>query len=405
MVTSWDILFFWVARMMMMGLKFMGDVPFREVYIHSLVADAEGKKMSKSRGNVVDPLELVAKYGTDALRFTLASIETKQRYVALTPTKLESSRNFVNKLYNAVRFIRMAAADGKTPMPRSFRDDPSLALEDRWILTRLGEVAASVTSDYGKYRVAELSVTLYQFLWHEVCDWYLEALKPRLYAEDPAGRGEGRAKREKAAELAVTVLESILRLLHPQMPFVTEELWQKLPHEGDTIQKCGWPDPGEYPSDPKAVEEFRFLQEAVTAIRTSRSESNIPPAAKVRVSVKGGPGSYERLKPRVDLLNILARVGELQSVDQRPANTSGSNLAGGEVYVHLEGLVDIAKERARQEKEMAKLRHYVQTLQARLDDPGFVKKAPSTLLEAEKQKISDAHNRLERLENNLQYLA
>ncbi len=402
LVTSWDILTFWVARMMMMGLKFTGDVPFREVYIYSLVADEEGKKMSKSTGNVVDPLELIGKYGTDALRFTLASIETKQRYVALTPTKLESSRNFVNKLYNSVRFLRMATEGMELPSPRSFRDDPDLALEDRWILTRLAQVTDEVTGDYEKYRVAELSTTLYHFLWHEVCDWYLEALKPRLYHE--SSTPEGARVREKAAALAVTVLESLLRLLHPQMPFVTEELWHTLPHEGDSIQVTAWPEPDLFPSDPKAVEEFRLLQESVTVIRTARSEVNVPPAANIKVSVKGEAAFTERLRKHAVLLNTLARVGELEIVPQRPERTSGGALAGGEIYVHLDGLVDLKQEQARQQKEIEKLDKYLLSLRTRIANPQFAEKAPASLIEAEKQKIVDSQARLERLKNNLQFL-
>src|SRR5665213_2458126 len=209
LVTSWDILFFWVARMMMMGIKFMGKVPFKEVYIYSLVADEEGKKMSKSKGNVVDPLDMIDKYGTDALRFTLTSIETKQRYVALTPQKLESSRNFVNKLYNATRFVLMGLADGTEVKPLQKSDWGKLKLEDRWILTRLSKTIAEVTPDYETYRVAELSQTLYRFMWNEVCDWYLEALKPRLYLEANS------EEKNLAASVVVTVFDACLLYTSP----------------------------------------------------------------------------------------------------------------------------------------------------------------------------------------------
>jgi valyl-tRNA synthetase len=238
MVTSWDILFFWVARMMMMGLKFMGEVPFKEVYIYSLVADEEGKKMSKSKGNVVDPLQMVEKYGADALRFTLASIETKQRYVALTPQKLESSRNYVNKLYNAVRFTLLSlGADPPAALRAGEEAATALALEDRWILRRLSETSFQVAADIERYRPSDACATLYQFLWNEVCDWYLEAIKPRLL--DPAGG----ASREAAAKTVLCVVESILKMLHPITPYVTEELWHRLPGERDFLTRVAWPTP------------------------------------------------------------------------------------------------------------------------------------------------------------------
>jgi valyl-tRNA synthetase len=319
LVTSWDILFFWVARMMMMGIKFMGKVPFKEVYIYSLVADEEGKKMSKSKGNVVDPLDMIEKYGTDALRFTLTSIETKQRYVALTPQKLESSRNFVNKLYNATRFVLMALADGTEVKPFEFSDWNRLRLEDRWILTRLQSTIVEVTLDYEKYRVAELSQTLYRFLWNEVCDWYLEALKPRLYLEANS------EEKKLAASVVVTLLDTVLRLLHPVMPFVTEELWHKLPGHRETIMTASWPNLDDYPLGDDSALVFMKLMERVTAVRTCRSELNVPPSAFLRVSVR------EQIFPFIndiehkevqDLFKFLCRVNETGFVDSRPLNTA-----------------------------------------------------------------------------------
>ncbi len=398
LVTSWDILFFWVARMMMMGLKFMGDVPFREVYIYSLVADEEGKKMSKSKGNVIDPLDMIDKYGTDTLRFTLTSIETKQRYVALTPQKLESSRNFVNKLYNATRFVGMALADGTEVKALSKEDEPRLKLEDRWILSRLSRVVEEVTADYERYRVAEFSQTLYRFVWNEFCDWYLECVKPRLYNEgDPAGK-------KLAASVVVGVLDGILKLLHPVMPFVTEELWRKLPGRNETILKAPWPKAAGYPVDPAAVADFGFLQEVVTAVRTSRSELNVPPAAQVKVS---GSGESVRFKPgsqQVSLLKALCRVSELAEAPNRPPKTALAVVKGGELYIHLEGLIDLKAEAAKQQKERQKLEKYVLAIQGKLKNEQFVKNAPAELVEAENGKLRETRDKIARIDGNLKFL-
>ncbi|HVM33339.1 MAG TPA: valine--tRNA ligase, partial [bacterium] len=374
LVTSWDILFFWVARMMMMGLKFMGKVPFRQVYIYSLVADEEGKKMSKSKGNVVDPLEMIQKYGADALRFTLTSIETRQRYVALTPDRLESSRNFVNKLYNATRFLLMAA--GQEAIPAWDWSKKPQRLEDRWILSRLSETLAEAEKYYEAYKVAELSQTLYRFLWNEVCDWYWESIKPRLYSEDAA------VKRE-AASLAVAVLDAVMRLMHPVMPFVTEELWHRLPGKRESLMKALWPESKDYPRDPAAVASFGFLQEVVTAVRTVRSELNVSPAAEIKVSLSAEKAFTDRLSGAEDLLKKLCKVGEIATAAVRPPKTALAVVGGGEVYVHLEGLIDLAAEMGRQEKEAAKLDKYVLAVEGKLSNEQFVSRAPAEVIEAE----------------------
>jgi len=398
MVTSWDILFFWVARMMMMGLKFMGEVPFREVYMYSLVADEDGKKMSKSKGNVVDPLDLIEKFGTDALRFTLTSIETKQRYVALTPQKLESSRNFVNKLYNATRFLLMGLSDGTATGKIEPSDISQLKLEDKWILTRLAATVEEVTRDYEKYRVAELSQTLYRFVWNEFCDWYLECIKPRLYAETNS------IEKKSAVSVALTVLDGILRLLHPVMPFVTEELWHKLPGCDGSIMKNPWPQPTNYFTDPKAVSEFEFLQEVITAIRTSRSELNVPPSALVKVTTQGESVRFKPDSQQSLLLKTLCRVGELSETDQRPPKTALAVVRGGEAYIHLEGLVDLKAETAKQQKEREKLGKYVHAIEGKLKNEQFVKNAPVELVSAEKAKLQETKDKISRIENNLKFL-
>ena len=398
MVTSWDILFFWVARMMMMGLKFMDQVPFKQVYLHSLVADEEGKKMSKSKGNVVDPLDLIQQYGTDALRFTLTSIETRQRYVALTPDRLESSRNFVNKLYNATRFLLMSIGEGTVVEPFDFKKQPLTRLEDQWIVTRLSQVIEETSRDYEEYKVAELSQALYHFLWHEVCDWYWECIKPRLYLPD-----DSPVKRETAS-LAVALLDAVLRLMHPIMPFVTEELWHRLPGHKDSVMLAPWPKASEYPAVPGSVASFGFLQEVITGIRTARSELNVSPAALIKVSALDEKAFVDRLSGQEELLKSLCRVGEVGKAAARPPKTAIAVVGGGEIYIHLEGLIDLTLEFNRQEKEALQLEKYIQSVERKLANAGFVDKAPAAVVAAEKAKLAEAREKTARIRKNLEFL-
>jgi len=397
LVTSWDILFFWVARMMMMGLKFMDRVPFEQVYIYSLVADEEGKKMSKSKGNVVDPLDMIDKYGTDALRFTLTSIETRQRYVSLTPDRLESSRNFVNKLYNATRFLLMAVGTQEVPV-YDFKKTPLTRLEDQWIVTRLAQVIEEAGRYYESYKVAELSQTLYRFLWNEVCDWYWESIKPRLYlpADSPV--------KQETAALAVAVLDAVLRLLHPIMPFVTEELWHRLSGSRQSLMLAQWPAVSQYPQAPDSVAAFELLQEVVTAVRTTRSELNVPPATEIRVSLLQEKAFLSKLAGSEELMKKLCKVSEIGQAASRPAKTAIAVVGGGEVYVHLEGLIDLAAESARQEKEVQKLEKYVQSVEGKLSNEQFASRAPAEVIAAEKAKLSEAREKAARIRKNLEFL-
>ena len=354
--------------------------------------------MSKSKGNVVDPLDMIEQYGTDALRFTLTSIETKQRYVSLTPQKLESSRNFVNKLYNATRFVLMGLSDGTDVKPLTKADFGRLKLEDKWILTRLSSVVAEVTQDYEKYRVAELSQTLYRFLWNEVCDWYLECSKPRLYLEASS------EEKKLAASVVVTVLDGVLRLLHPVMPFITEELWHKLPGRTESIMKASWPVASDYLTDAASLRDFEFLQETVTAIRTSRSELNVPPPALVKVSTRGESLRFAPTSQQTVLLKTLCRVSEIAEASNRPPKTALAVVKGGEMYIHLEGLIDLKAEAAKQQRERQKLEKYIQAIQGKLANEQFVKNAPMELVEGEQSKMADAKDKISRIDHNLKFL-
>ncbi len=289
LVTAYDILFFWVARMAMLGIKFMGDVPFRHVYIHALLRDAEGVKMSKSKGNVADPVALMDKYGTDALRFTLAALAAQGREIRMSEERVEGYRNFANKVWNAARLV-LANLDGYDPK-LARRGRPSVA--DRWIRSRLAGTTAAVRKALDGYRFNDAASAVYQFLWHEFCDWYLEVAKRSLYqSEDPVARAV-------TQRTLVETLETTLRLLHPFMPFLSEEIWQRLPHEGASIMIAPFPKAGRKWRDPAAEAEMQSVIDVVSAIRTIRSESRIAPAVELRVDIKpGASGRRRRCGPR-----------------------------------------------------------------------------------------------------------
>ncbi|HKX05076.1 MAG TPA: valine--tRNA ligase, partial [Methylomirabilota bacterium] len=314
LVTGFDILFFWVARMAMLGIKFMGDVPFRRVYIHALVRDAEGQKMSKSKGNVVDPLHVMDKYGTDAFRFTLAALAAQGRDIRLAEERIEGYRNFANKIWNAARLV-LTNLEGYDPA-LARRGTPSVA--DRWIKSRLAEATAQVRKAIDAYRFNDAASAVYQFLWHEYCDWYLEIAKRSLYQpESPAARAV-------TQRTLVETLEATLRLLHPFMPFISEELWQRLPHQGESIMIAPFPKATRKGRDPEAERLMAPILDFVSAIRTIRSESRISPAVELAVSVKpAGPEVAGALAAGAAVIGSLARAAITVSADgARPANSA-----------------------------------------------------------------------------------
>ncbi len=277
-------------------------------------------------------------------------------------------------------------------------DYPQLKLEDRWILTRLSQVVGEVTRDYEKYRVAELSQTLYRFVWNEFCDWYLECIKPRLYAEANS------SEKKLAASVFVTVLNGVLRLLHPVMPFVTEELWHKLPGSSETIMKAAWPKEGEYPTDNSSLGAFATLQEIVTAIRTSRSELNVPPSAHVMVSTHGDGVKFDPSSQQAALLKTLCRVSVISETSQRPIKSALAVVKSGEIYIHLEGLIDLKAEAVKQQKEREKLAKYFRAIEEKLKNEQFMKNAPEELVTGEKVKLQETQDKITRIDNNLKFL-
>src|SRR6266545_806604 len=387
LVTGFDILFFWVARMAMLGLKFMGEVPFREVYIHALLRDAEGQKMSKSKGNVVDPLTIMDKYGTDAFRFTLVALAAQGRDIRLSEERIEGYRNFANKIWNAARFV-LTNLEGYDPA-KAAKGKPSVA--DRWIASRLAAATAAVRKALDAYRFNDAATALYQFIWSELCDWYLEVAKRSLYqSEDPGARAV-------TQRTLVETLEATLRLLHPFMPFISEEIWQRLPREGragtqspESIMVAAFPKPGRKGRDAVAEREMAPVIGVVSAIRTVRSESRISPAVELAVTVKCPVKEAARLRAAVPLIGALARASV--RVDHRAARPPLSAHAvadSADVFVHLQGVVDVAAERARLQKEIEKARKEAAFLEGKLGRPDFVERAPADVVARDRERLAE----------------
>lgn len=394
LVTSWDIIFFWVARMAMMGLKFMNQVPFHQVCINSLVGDAEGKKMSKSKGNTVDPLDIMIHTGADGLRFTMAFIETHSRYVAFTPDRLESSRNFMNKIWNACRF---ALLNLQGYSPAAVKPEPDFT--DCWIVSRLDAAVERVNEALEGYRFGEAAQALYDFVWHEFCDWYLELLKPRLYGEGP--------RRDQARYYLLTVLDEILRLLHPFVPFITEEIWSHLPGKREFIMKAAWPVATPNRRDLLTESDMSVLQEVIYAVRNIRGEMNVPPNQAVPLIVRPLEGEGAVLERHQKMVRELAKVSEIGigASLPKPKFSAAAVAAGLELLVPLEGLIDLDKERERLSKEIAVLDGLLEKQAAKLSNPAFTAKAPAQVVEAERTKQADYRQRREQLNSHLAKLS
>ncbi len=393
METGFDIIFFWVARMMMMGLHFMGEVPFKTVFLHAMVRDEKGEKMSKTKGNVIDPLDVTEKYGADALRFTLASMTAQGRDIKLSLERVAGYKAFANKIWNAVRFALLHVKDLDTSRPL---DDAMLSDADRWILARYHQAAADVIAALEGFRFNEACSRAYQFVWRELCDWYIELVKARLYDGTPE---------EKAASARVLrdVLDGSLRLLHPFMPFVTEELWQKLPRlPGDpaSIMIADYPRPDpDRREDPEAA-RFDVLIEVVSAIRSLRVDLGVPEAAEVEVFFAADPETTPWLAARASWLTRLAKVRSLTPRAKAWPDAPATVVGGIELRVPIAGLVDTAELEAKLAKDEEKLAAELGKVRGRLDNPGFVKKAPAEVVEKDRAHAEDLSRKLEKVREN-----
>jgi valyl-tRNA synthetase len=396
LVTAFDILFFWVARMMMMGIHFMGDVPFKDVYVHALIRDEEGKKMSKSSGNVIDPLLIIDKYGTDAFRFTLAAFAAQGRDIKMSEKRVEGYRHFVNKIWNAARFASMHLEKDHDKLELE-----NISLADRWILSRLHGVTHAVSGALDTYRFNEAAASLYNFVWHEFCDWYLEAVKPILYQKTDA---------EKENTLAVLrwVLCQTLVLLHPFMPFVTEEIYQQLPGTEGSIMRSTYPSdydgfPGEVP-DPEAESQMELITGIITGVRNVRGEMNIPPSQKLHVTVQADDeGIRQTIEQHREMITTLARLKSmaLQTPGTKPAAAATSILDNAIIFVSLEGILDFEKETKRLAKEIHRLTTELDPVAKKLGNESFLNKAPAAVIQKVKEKQKHLVERRRKLQSHL----
>ncbi len=404
LVTSFDIIFFWVARMIMMGLHFMGEIPFRDVYIHALVRDAEGQKMSKSKGNVIDPLEMTEQYGTDAFRFTLVAFAAQGRDIKMSADRIEGYRNFANKIWNASRFVLMNLDEGFRPNETLLTRKSTLA--DRWIVSRLQTVIGDVQQALERYEFNEAASALYHFIWHEYCDWYVELSKPALNQKD-----DGDLRRSAQTTL-VRVLETALRLLHPLMPFLTEEIWQKLPEAArigaaDSIMIAPFPASDRLLANAEAEQDMQMVMEMILAVRNIRGVMNIPPAVQLTVIVKPESGDLGmHLEKNGEYVRTLARVKELRIgiAEVKPNAAATAVIKGAELYVPLEGVLDLAEERSRLQKEIAKTSQDIELFTKKLSNKNFVEKAPKTVVAKDTARLEELKAIREKLEQNLALL-
>jgi valyl-tRNA synthetase len=397
LVTGFDIIFFWVARMMMMGLHFMKEVPFHDVYIHALVRDASGAKMSKSKGNVIDPLQLIDEYGADALRFTLAAMAAQGRDLKLSAQRVEGYRNFATKLWNAARF---AEVNGCARDPDF---DPRRAKEtlNRWIAYETAKIGREVTAAIEAYKFNEAAAAAYRFVWNIFCDWYLELAKPVLSGPDDAAKSETRGA-------TVWALDEILKLLHPFMPFITEELWRVTAERGSKrdhmLALDAWP-MHDGLDDTGAEAEIGWVIDLITAIRSVRVEMNIPPATMLPlVLANASPQTIRRARHWAEFVQRLARVADISFAETAPKGAVQLVVRGEVAALPLKGMIDLATERARLAKEMAKCDADIARVDAKLGNPNFVARAPEEVVEEEKEKRHEAEARKAKIAEALERL-
>jgi valyl-tRNA synthetase len=403
LVTGFDILFFWVARMIMMGLKFMGDVPFRDVYIHALVRDQEGQKMSKSKGNVIDPLDVMGKYGADAFRFTLAALAAMGRDVKLAEERIVGYQNFVNKLWNAARFVLMnlTIANLQVEKIRERLVGEKLNPADQWILSRLALTVGKVREAIDSYHFNEYAHHLYQFTWHEFCDWYIEMSKLALNSGNES-------ERRRTERVLAEVLENILRLLHPVMPFVTEEIWHVLREKlGDaeqaTIMLQAYPRANPEWIQPQIEENIGYLMEVTRAVRNLRAELNCPPSKEVKVILFGRQDNLNFLREQERYLRALARVGSVEYLNdgERPRGAATAVVGETEVYLPLGDLINLDEEKTRLNRELARAGEELERVRRKLGNSDFIAKAKEEVVRREKEKAEEFEDKIRTLNLSL----
>ncbi|SMG09248.1 valine--tRNA ligase [Dethiosulfovibrio salsuginis] len=400
MVTGFDIIFFWVSRMIMMGMEFMDEIPFKDVYIHALVRDEKGQKMSKSKGNVIDPLTMIDQFGADALRFTVAALTMPGRDILLSPSKIENYRHFINKIWNASRFALMNL-DSSTPTKPSVDE---LNLQDRWIMERLRSVTSQVTSFLDEYLIGDAARLLYDFIWGDLCDWYLEMSKPALRGN------EGEARKNANLWVLQEVFRGVLCLLHPFVPFVTEELWQAFGLEGESMEVDNWPTTDEMAEFPGVEEEMKNLQEIVRSIRNLRAEAGIPPQKVVPLSVIRTDSSWGKnlIENSGDMICLLAKVQSIKVIptgDVPPTLSLSSVLSSGIAYLPVGDVLDIDGELTRLRKDLAQVQSDLAKSLGKLSNENFVKRAPEDIVLQEKERVESFEKKIKRIEENITSLS
>ena len=396
LITSFDILFFWVARMMMMGLHFMEEIPFKDVYLHALVRDAEGQKMSKSKGNVMDPLLVMDKYGTDALRFTMIAFAAQGRDVRLSEDRIEGYRHFINKIWNAARFALLHIRDSH-PTPIEEIDPETLSLPHQWILSRTNHTIGEVHKALNDYRFNDAAHSLYQFVWHEFCDWYLEWLKDILFGDDELAKTTGQG-------ILFALLEIILKLLHPITPFVTEEIWSVLPGNRSSIMTEPFPEQVDSWNNPEADASAELLMGVVTGFRNIRSETGIHPSARIDgFIICPVKHKAEVLKNNSKAVRERARVGELHILQEgkQPQGAASYIFNEIEIFVPLAGLVDVDQELAKLEKEMDKVSLQLKKVEGKLGNSKFLDNAPEEVVAGEKEKQETMSAKLAKINESM----
>jgi len=392
MSTGFDIIFFWVARMIMMGLKFAKDIPFRHVYINGLVRDFKRRKMSKSEGNIIDPLEMIDKYGTDALRFTMAALAIPGADISLSEERMAGYRAFANKIWNASRFVLMSLESEGFQAKKE-----ELTLADRWIRSRLAEITAELNDALEQYKFYDAADKIYHFIWHEFCDWYIELVKPDLKA----------GNKTSEAVLAET-LDHILRLLHPFMPYITEEIWKYLPSSGKSLVIASFPQEDKNLKDKKAEKEMKYLQEAIIGVRTIRAENRIPPRQKIELWIKVKKDEEKRvILDNQTYIQTLANIRRIETFDQFPDEKKLlKGVAGSwEIAIPIEeGVFNLKQEKQRLDKELAKITQDIERIEKRLQNTDFLKHAPKNVIQETKGRVQELQAKKAKLEESLEHI-
>jgi valyl-tRNA synthetase len=393
LVTGPDIIFFWVARMVMAGYYFVDECPFEEVYFTSIVRDMKGRKMSKSLGNSPDPLDIISKYGADALRYTVISLAPVGQDIKFAEKKVEIGRNFANKLWNASRFVMMNLEDSDCSIQNPLPDETRLSSADRWIISRMNFAVQEVEKNLeaGNYRFNDALKAVYEYIWNDFCDWYIEMSKPVLFGSD-------KQRKATVQQILVTCLNNALKVLHPFMPFITEEIWQKLPGSKGSLMTASFPEVDSDGVNVPLEQEMGEMMEAVRIIRNLRASANISPAKKLTIRVVANKDTPSVFTDHVEMISNLAGLEKLEMVDQKPSGHLVSLMGPTEVCLDLAGVIDVETELTRINTEVEKIKKDRAKISVKLENKNFVTRAPAEVVNKIRDGIAEYDQKLEKLE-------